>query len=87
LGVVKLLKHKENSKIRLLMRQEKTLKIRANHIGASTECAVSTVGCSLAAIGNTQQQCAPDVSYLRTMRSWQQVQQAVVACAQLALFR
>jgi Ran-binding protein 1 len=32
LGVVKLLKHKENSKIRLLMRQEKTLKIRANHI-------------------------------------------------------
>ncbi len=34
LGVVKLLKHKENGKIRLLMRQEKTLKIRANHIGA-----------------------------------------------------
>jgi hypothetical protein len=33
LGVVKLLKHKENGKIRLLMRQEKTLKIRANHIG------------------------------------------------------
>ncbi|KAF8069562.1 RANBP1C [Scenedesmus sp. PABB004] len=32
LGVVKLLKHKENQKIRLLMRQEKTLKIRANHI-------------------------------------------------------
>lgn len=32
LGVVKLLKHKENGKIRLLMRQEKTLKIRANHI-------------------------------------------------------
>jgi hypothetical protein len=34
LGVVKLLQHKENKKIRLLMRQEKTLKIRANHIGA-----------------------------------------------------
>jgi len=33
LGLVKLLKHKENQKIRLLMRQEKTLKIRANHIG------------------------------------------------------
>jgi len=32
LGVIKLLKHKENQKIRLLMRQEKTLKIRANHI-------------------------------------------------------
>eukprot|EP00879_Flechtneria_rotunda_P003736 GHRR01003974.1.p1 GENE.GHRR01003974.1~~GHRR01003974.1.p1 ORF type:complete len:254 (+),score=109.96 GHRR01003974.1:98-859(+) len=32
LGVVKLLQHKENQKIRLLMRQEKTLKIRANHI-------------------------------------------------------
>jgi hypothetical protein len=37
LGVVKLLKHKENGKIRLLMRQEKTLKIRANHIGARTQ--------------------------------------------------
>lgn len=33
LGVVKLLQHKANKKIRLLMRQEKTLKIRANHIG------------------------------------------------------
>ncbi|KAF6265225.1 RanBP1 domain-containing protein [Scenedesmus sp. NREL 46B-D3] len=32
LGVVKLLQHKANKKIRLLMRQEKTLKIRANHI-------------------------------------------------------
>jgi Ran-binding protein 1 len=32
LGVVKLLRHKENNKIRLLMRQDKTLKIRANHI-------------------------------------------------------
>jgi hypothetical protein len=36
LGVVKLLQHKANKKIRLLMRQEKTLKIRANHIGEST---------------------------------------------------
>lgn len=33
-GVVKLLQHKENKKVRLLMRQDKTLKIRANHIGA-----------------------------------------------------
>ncbi|KAK9812010.1 hypothetical protein WJX73_008384 [Symbiochloris irregularis] len=31
-GQVKLLEHKGNKKIRLLMRQEKTLKIRANHI-------------------------------------------------------
>ncbi|KXZ50015.1 hypothetical protein GPECTOR_18g169 [Gonium pectorale] len=32
LGLIKLLQHKENKKVRLLMRQEKTLKIRANHI-------------------------------------------------------
>ncbi|PNH10090.1 Ran-binding protein 1 c [Tetrabaena socialis] len=32
LGIIKLLQHKENKKVRLLMRQEKTLKIRANHI-------------------------------------------------------
>ncbi|KAG2432580.1 hypothetical protein HXX76_008924 [Chlamydomonas incerta] len=32
LGLMKLLQHKENKKVRLLMRQEKTLKIRANHI-------------------------------------------------------
>lgn len=38
-GQVKLLEHKENHKIRLLMRQEKTLKIRANHIGALHSCA------------------------------------------------
>ena len=31
-GQVKLLENKENQRIRLLMRQEKTLKIRANHI-------------------------------------------------------
>lgn len=40
-GQVKLLEHKENHKIRLLMRQEKTLKIRANHIGALRTCAAS----------------------------------------------
>lgn len=34
LGVTKLLENKENKRIRLLMRQEKTLKIRANHISA-----------------------------------------------------
>lgn len=39
LGVVKLLQHKENQKIRLLMRQEKTLKIRANHIGMQQHAA------------------------------------------------
>ncbi len=33
IGQVKLLKHKANQRVRLLMRQEKTLKIRANHIG------------------------------------------------------
>ena len=31
-GQVRLLENKENSRIRLLHRQEKTLKIRANHI-------------------------------------------------------
>lgn len=31
-GMVRLLRHKETGKTRLLMRQEKTLKIRANHI-------------------------------------------------------
>jgi len=33
-GHVRLLENKDNKKIRLLMRQEKTLKIRANHIGS-----------------------------------------------------
>jgi hypothetical protein len=32
IGQVRLLRHKANERIRLLMRQEKTLKIRANHI-------------------------------------------------------
>ncbi|MEW5305648.1 MAG: hypothetical protein WDW36_008174 [Sanguina aurantia] len=32
IGQAKFLQHKENKKVRLLMRQEKTLKIRANHI-------------------------------------------------------
>ena len=32
-GTVKLLKHKESGKVRLVMRQSKTLKICANHLG------------------------------------------------------
>ena len=32
-GTVKLLKHKETGKVRLVMRQAKTLKICANHLG------------------------------------------------------
>jgi Ran-binding protein 1 len=43
-GVVKLLQHKENKKVRLLMRQDKTLKIRANHIGARSVRACVPVG-------------------------------------------
>ncbi len=35
IGQAKLLQHKENKKVRMLMRQEKTLKIRANHLGGS----------------------------------------------------
>ncbi|CAD6272414.1 unnamed protein product [Miscanthus lutarioriparius] len=35
-GTVKLLKHKETGKVRLVMRQAKTLKICANHLVAST---------------------------------------------------
>lgn len=34
-GDVKLLKHREMGKVRVLMRQEKTLKITANHVGTS----------------------------------------------------
>jgi Ran-binding protein 1 len=30
---MRLLQHKENKKVRLLMRQDKTMKVRANHIG------------------------------------------------------
>jgi hypothetical protein len=33
-GHAKVLEHKENKRVRFLFRQEKTLKIRANHIGA-----------------------------------------------------
>jgi len=35
-GTVKLLKHKETSKVRLVMRQAKTLKICANHLVVAT---------------------------------------------------
>ena len=44
MGVVKLLKHKENERTRLLMRQEKTLKVRANHIGESA--ALAAISCN-----------------------------------------
>jgi RanBP1 domain len=40
-GPMKLLRHKDNDRIRLLMRQDKTLKIRANHIGQRSARAVS----------------------------------------------
>jgi Ran-binding protein 1 len=33
MGTVKLLKHNETAKVRLVMRQAKTLKICANHLG------------------------------------------------------
>jgi Ran-binding protein 1 len=36
-GAVKLLKHKETAKVRLVMRQAKTLKICANHLGTFLE--------------------------------------------------
>ena len=43
MGQTRLLKNKESQHIRLLMRQEKTLKIRANHLGArcGLTCSVS----------------------------------------------
>ena len=44
MGPMKLLRHKDNDRIRLLMRQDKTLKIRANHIGAMVTCWASHVG-------------------------------------------
>ena len=41
-GDVKLLKHKENGKTRLVMRRDKTLKVCANHYGmAPTSCCAS----------------------------------------------
>lgn len=42
-GQARLLRHKANKKIRLLMRQEKTLKIRANHIGQCPGAALACV--------------------------------------------
>nr|KJB83892.1 hypothetical protein B456_013G269700 [Gossypium raimondii] len=36
-GTVKLLKHKETGKVRLVMRQSKTLKICANHLGSERQ--------------------------------------------------
>ena len=42
IGMAKLLQHKENKKVRMLMRQEKTLKIRANHLGAHAWATIAT---------------------------------------------
>ena len=41
-GQTRLLRSVDTAKIRLLMRQEKTLKIRANHFGASLQSVVFT---------------------------------------------
>lgn len=42
LGEAKLLKHKQTGKIRFLLRQEKTLKIVANHYGMLSRRAIVT---------------------------------------------
>lgn len=44
IGMAKLLQHKENKKVRMLMRQEKTLKIRANHLGAHAWATIVATG-------------------------------------------
>lgn len=41
-GTVKLLKHKQTGKVRLVMRQSKTLKICANHLSM---CSISSHFC------------------------------------------
>ena len=40
-GDVRLLKHKENGKTRLVMRRDKTLKVCANHYGKVSVCLVT----------------------------------------------
>ena len=60
-GMVKLLEHKDNHKIRLLMRQEKTLKIRANHIGARARRAAMYPDCHVVGhVGECMTCAAPD---------------------------
>ncbi len=45
-GDVKLLKHKENGKTRLVMRRDKTLKVCANHYGmCPSRCQVCICSC------------------------------------------
>lgn len=44
IGQVRLLESSDTGKIRLLMRQEKTLKIRANHFGAPLPCLPAWIG-------------------------------------------
>ena len=46
-GQVRLLQSQDNGKIRLLMRQEKTLKIRANHFGERRHTSIAAWRCSL----------------------------------------
>lgn len=42
-GDVRLLKHKENGKTRLVMRRDKTLKVCANHYGEFAEIIISSI--------------------------------------------
>ena len=48
-GDVRLLKHKENQKTRLVMRRDKTLKVCANHYGTPTEASITFYICPYAA--------------------------------------
>lgn len=41
-GKIKLLEDKETQRVRLLMREEKTLKVRANHIGTTVASTAQT---------------------------------------------
>jgi Ran-binding protein 1 len=46
-GDVRLLKHKENHKTRLVMRRDKTLKVCANHYGVDPWCRSARPACML----------------------------------------
>ena len=45
-GDVRLLKHKENGKTRLVMRRDKTLKVCANHYGKDALKVIQTIACA-----------------------------------------
>ena len=51
-GTVKLLKHKESGKVRLVMRQSKTLKICANHLGLFSSFLYLFFSCDFARVLN-----------------------------------